>query len=68
MGTALSRRRFLKSAGVGLAVGAAGSVGGSALAQESAATAPVTPADALRLLFAGNRRWVTGRLTHPHLT
>jgi carbonic anhydrase len=29
-------------------------------------SARVTPQQALRLLIAGNRRWVTGRVKHPH--
>jgi carbonic anhydrase len=35
-------------------------------ATATAAPPEPTPHQALKLLLAGNRRWVTGRVTHPH--
>ena len=70
----LSRRRFIHLAGLAGGVGLT-----SALVPPAAATAvaadptslltesrPAKPREALRLLLAGNRRWVTGRVRHPH--
>jgi carbonic anhydrase len=65
----MSRRGFVGAAGGGLlAAGLAGSGlvgGGVAAAGEQAGGAP-GPRAALRLLMAGNRRWVAGRAAHPH--
>lgn len=63
--TLMSSRRFLKSAGLGVAVASAEPVTATALAPASHATATSTPRQALELLMAGNRRWVTGQVTHP---
>jgi carbonic anhydrase len=62
----VSRRRFLQSAGLGVAVAAADPLTASAFAREADAGATVTPQQALQLLIAGNRRWVTGNVTHPN--
>jgi carbonic anhydrase len=62
MGTSLSRRGFLKSAGLGAAA-----VVADPLAAEALAALPEpTPRQALKRLVDGNRRWITGRVTHPH--
>src|SRR5438445_9447646 len=66
MRTLVSRRRFLKSAGIGITVAATDPVAATALAPESDPGAPITAKQALQLLIAGNRRWVTGQVTHPH--
>jgi carbonic anhydrase len=72
MPTPVSRRRFLRSAGIGAAVMVADPVAALALAAEplpEAASTPqqgLTPRQAFNLLIAGNRRWVSGRATHPH--
>jgi carbonic anhydrase len=72
MPASLSRRRFLSSASIGIAVAVADPAGVLASAAEplaEAATAPqpaLTPQEALELLITGNRRWVSGRATHPH--
>jgi carbonic anhydrase len=62
----VSRRGFLKSASIGVAATVAGSIDASALAGEQHTAAAITPEEALKLLISGNRRWVTGRATHPH--
>lgn len=62
----VSRRGFLKSAGIGIAATVTEPVGASAFAAEQFAGAAVTPQQALKLLIAGNRRWVSGRVTHRH--
>jgi carbonic anhydrase len=66
MSQPLSRRGFLTSSGVGVAaaIGAAGAV--DALASPEARGAAQSPRQALKLLLDGNRRWVTGKVTHPH--
>lgn len=67
MSLRLSRRGFLKSAGLGIAATAADPVTTAALGSEvSPATVTTSPAQALKLLREGNRRWVTGHVTHPH--
>jgi carbonic anhydrase len=66
MPTQVSRRRFLKTAGVGIAVAATDPLSATAVASGSDASAAITPRQALQLLIAGNRRWVTGQVTHPH--
>jgi carbonic anhydrase len=66
MSSPLSRRRFLKTASVGIAATVAEPVASSALSAEPLADAATTPQRALQLLIAGNRRWVTGRTRHPH--
>jgi carbonic anhydrase len=59
----LSRRRFLTtSVSAAIAVPEATSL----LTAEPAHAANVTPPQALDLLQDGNRRWVTGKLTHPN--
>ena len=60
----MSRRGLLTSAGLGITATVLDPF------DEYAAAAPhpearVTPSMALRLLMAGNRRWVTGRAKHP---
>src|ERR1700682_5738362 len=62
----VSRRRFLKTAGVGIAAAASDPLTAAAFVPGSDTRATITPHKALQLLIAGNRRWVTGRLTHPH--
>jgi carbonic anhydrase len=69
MSSPLSRRGFLRTAGLGVAATVADPAATAALASADRATrAATTPAQALRLLMQGNRRWVTGRLTHPNQT
>lgn len=65
----VSRRGFVGTAGGSLlAAGLAGSgLIGSGMAAASEETGPPPgPRAALRLLMAGNRRWVRGRAAHPH--
>jgi len=62
MHASLSRRAFLKSAGMGVAAAVADPL----VADADAALPEPTPRQALRRLVDGNRRWVTGRVTHPH--
>ncbi len=62
----LSRRRFLRSAGLGVAATAAEPFAAAAIASASSTVASVRPHQALKLLISGNRRWVTGRVKHPH--
>ena len=69
----LSGRRLLQFSGHGVAAAIAGPAAGAALAVESrtlaadsSTRAAATPKQALRLLIAGNRRWVAGRVRHPH--
>ena len=66
MSEPLSRRRFLTTSGVGLAAAIAAPQAAGLLAPEPALAATPTPHQALKLLTDGNRRWVTGRVTHPH--
>jgi carbonic anhydrase len=62
----LSRRHFIRNAGVaGLGATAAVAVGPVAVS-EATESRPKTGQQALGLLLAGNRRWVTGRVRHPH--
>lgn len=58
----LSRRGFLTSAGLGVAA----AIADPAATTAAAALPEPTPHQALELLRDGNRRWVTGRVTHPH--
>jgi carbonic anhydrase len=62
MDSCLSRRGFLASAGLGVAA----AVADPAAIPASASPPEPTPRQALKMLQAGNRRWVTGRVTHPH--
>lgn len=62
----VSRRRFLTSAGLGAAVVVAEPAAAIALPAEPDVATDLTPRQALALLIAGNRRWVTGRVRHPH--
>ena len=62
----VSRRAFLKSAGIGVAVTAAGPATAAAVAADAGGPANPTPRQALKLLLDGNRRWVTGRVIHPN--
>ena len=62
----VSRRAFLKSAGIGVAVTAAGPAAAAAGAADAGDPATPTPRQALKLLLDGNRRWVTGRVIHPN--
>ncbi len=66
MPTPLSRRRSLRSGGLGVAAVVTEPVATIAVASEYARQAATSPHQALELLIAGNRRWVTGRVTHPH--
>jgi len=66
MSEPLSRRRFLTTSGLGVASAIIAPGAARALAAESAVVAATSPHQALKLLIDGNRRWVTGELTHPH--
>ncbi|HWE11623.1 MAG TPA: carbonic anhydrase [Solirubrobacteraceae bacterium] len=67
MSKQLSRRGFLKSAGLGMAVAAAEpAIASAASVPEPRPRMAMAPGQALQLLIAGNRRWVTGTVTHPH--
>ena len=66
MSEPLSRRRLFTTSGLGLAAAIAGPGAASVLAAESARAATASPRRALKLLIDGNRRWVTGKVTHPH--
>lgn len=66
MSEPLSRRRFLTTSGLGVASAIIAPGAARALAPESAVVAATSPRQALKLLIDGNRRWVTGELTHPH--
>jgi carbonic anhydrase len=66
MHACLSRRGFLKSAGLGVAAAVAEPVVAPVVAPADAALPEPTPRQALKRLQDGNRRWVKGRLTHPH--
>jgi carbonic anhydrase len=65
MSERLSRRRFLTVSGFGVAAVIAPDAAG-AIPPEPAFGSAVSPKEAMRLLVAGNRRWVTGKLRHPH--
>ena len=61
-----SRRRLLAGA-LGAAVGVAEpAIALGAPDHDIADATTITPARALGLLVAGNRRWVSGRVRHPH--
>jgi carbonic anhydrase len=62
----LSRRRFLQSASLGIAATVADPAGIAAAGTEPATAAGVTPQRAMQLLAAGNQRWVTRPVKHPH--
>ena len=65
----MSRRGFVAAgSGALLAGGLAGTglIGSATAAAGEQAPAVPGPRAALRLLMAGNRRWVTGRAVHPH--
>ena len=66
MSKQVSRRRFLGSAGVGVAAAMAEPATAGASLDEQHANVGLGPKQALRRLLAGNRRWVSGRVTHPH--
>jgi carbonic anhydrase len=66
MSEQLSRRRFLTTSGAGVATAIAAPGTAGALASDSAVAARTSPRQALKLLIDGNRRWVTGKVTHPH--
>jgi carbonic anhydrase len=66
MSKQVSRRRFLGSAGLGVAAAIAEPATAAASLPQRNPNAGLDPKQALRLLLAGNRRWVTGRVTHPH--
>jgi carbonic anhydrase len=66
MSKQVSRRWFLRSAGVGAAAAMAEPATAAASPHEPNSNVGLDPKQALRLLIAGNRRWVTGRVTHPH--
>lgn len=66
MSEPLSRRRFFTTSGVGLAAAIAGPDAAELLAAEPSRAATRSPRRALKLLTEGNRRWVTGKVTHPH--
>src|SRR3954468_9914695 len=66
----LSRRRLIHLAGlaggVGLATTLVPPVPAAANVAALAEPRPANPREALALLLAGNRRWVSGRARHPH--
>ncbi len=62
----LSRRRFIRNAGVAGLGATAGVAVGPVAVSEATESRPTTGQHALGLLLAGNRRWVTGRVRHPH--
>jgi carbonic anhydrase len=66
----VSRRRFLQSSGVvvaAAAVGAEPAVAAAASASgDSGSNLNLTPGQALNRLTTGNRRWVSGKVRHPH--
>jgi carbonic anhydrase len=62
----LSRRHFLTASGLSVAAAIAAPDVAAAVAAEPTVAATVSPHEALKLLMAGNRRWVTGKVTHPH--
>jgi carbonic anhydrase len=66
MSEQLSRRRFFTTSGLGVATAIIAPGTAAALVTESAVAARTSPRQALKLLIDGNRRWVTGRVTHPH--
>jgi carbonic anhydrase len=65
MSDPVSRRRFLTTGAAALAAGNAAAV---LATSEAAQAVEPTPHQALKLLREGNRRWVAGRLEHPHQT
>ena len=66
MSEQLSRRRFLTSSGFGVATALVAPGTAAGFATESAVAARTSPRQAMKLLIDGNRRWVTGNVTHPH--
>ena len=66
MSEQLSRRRFLTTSGLGVATAMVAPGTAGALATDSAGAARTSPRRALKMLIDGNRRWVTGNVTHPH--
>jgi carbonic anhydrase len=62
----LSRRHFIQNAGVAGLGATAGVAVGPVAVSEATESRPTTGQQALGLLLAGNRRWVTGRVRHPH--
>jgi carbonic anhydrase len=63
----VGRRGFLRgTGGAGLLAGlAAGGISGAVPARADDLVAPPGPAQALRLLMAGNQRWASGMAKHP---
>jgi carbonic anhydrase len=66
MSEQLSRRRFLTTSGLGVATAMVAPGTAGAPATDSAGAARTSPRRALKMLIDGNRRWVTGNVTHPH--
>jgi carbonic anhydrase len=66
MSERLSRRRFFTTSGLGVAAALAAPDAAGVLGAEPGVAASTTPRHALKLLIDGNRRWVTGNVTHPH--
>jgi carbonic anhydrase len=66
----LSRRHLIRLAGLaggaGLATALAPTVPGAADADTFTEPIPANPREALALLLAGNSRWVSGQVRHPH--
>jgi hypothetical protein len=60
MSEPVARRRFFATSGLGVAAAIAAPDAAGALA------ATTSPRETLKLLIDGNRRWVTGKMTHPH--
>jgi hypothetical protein len=64
--SSLSRRHFIGAAGVAGLSATVGLASGPVAVSEATESRPTTGRQALALLLAGNRRWVTGRVRHPH--
>ena len=62
----LSRRHFIRNAGVAGLGATAGIAVAPVAVSEATESRPTTGQHALGLLLAGNRRWVTGQVRHPH--
>jgi carbonic anhydrase len=66
----LSRRHLIRLAGLaggaGLSTTLAPPAFAAVAADPSTETRPASPREALAVLLAGNQRWVSGRVRHPH--
>jgi carbonic anhydrase len=68
MGEPLSRRRLIRLAGLTSGAGLLTTLVSptTAVAEASVEGRPANPREALQLLVAGNRRWISGCVRHPH--